>query len=146
MFIRSKLIRKGADAIKWAAAKLCGSVSPLAAGKPAPEPVPRTKQADLILAQLTAIHQRIEQHAQQGHVSDADVIALHDAHRAGLTEDRNRFEELEHQYEAACRRLDALFPEVVPPAPDPEPEEPPKPRHFPRLRDLLGGGDNETRH
>lgn len=134
------ILKGGAFALKWAAVKPRSSASAPAAGKLASEPVP--PPTDLI----AAIHRRIEEHSRQGYVSDADVITLRDAHRDGLTEDRNRFEELEHHYEAACRRLDALFPEVVPPMPEPEPEEPPKPRHFPRLSDLLGGGGNTSIH
>jgi hypothetical protein len=80
---------------------------------------------------------QIEQAARNGLVPDAHALRVYDSHVAELAETRCQLSEAEADYQAALRKLDAMFPE--PPAPPPEPPAPPTPKTYPRMGDLFGG-------
>ncbi len=102
----------------------------LAASAPAEQRSPIAIQRDDALAQ-------IDQAARNGFVPDAHVLRLYDSIVAELDEKRCELGETEADYQAALRRLDAMFPE--PPAPLPEPPTPPAPKNYPLIGGLFGG-------
>lgn len=139
------LLKRGLGALRRATANRLPKPAPPTARKLVADPSPAPSQIELILAERANIHRQIGDAARQGKVPDALVRLLYDNHGVGLTNDLNQLEELEQQFGAVCRRLDALFPEALPPEPEPEPEEPVSPpRHFQRLGSLFAERDQPT--
>lgn len=88
-----------------------------------------------ILAARAVLHDQLDHSARNGSIADALPQILHANHLAELSEIRRQLAEEQQGYESCLRRLDGMFPEAEPPAPEPPP---PPPQFFPRLGKLIG--------
>jgi hypothetical protein len=91
----------------------------------------------LIMDRRQKLEGQIADAATKGFIPDGLAMCLLDNFYDDLAERRRLLTDLEHDLQAAMRRLEAMAP---PPTPEPEPgPTPPRPRRFINFRDWLNG-------